>query len=228
MGIEAEHDGSRRKLDLNHITVNTQSSIRIEGSQVLYFDPFQIGTASQDADMIFITHDHYDHFDPPSIAKIKKESTILIAPESMKKKTLSGSGISQEKCLFYQPGERYEQGNLVIETIPSYNKRKPFHPKGKRLQGYVVRMDGIRYYVSGDTDVNEDIEKVQCDVAMIPIGGFYTMDKKQAAGYIAKLKPKAVIPTHYGSIVGDRTDGRDFQRELAGMDSGIQVELKLE
>lgn len=89
-------------------------------------------------------------------------------------------------------------------------------------------MDDIRYYVSGDTDVNEDIEKVQCDVAMLPIGGFYTMDKKQAADYAAKLKLKAVIPTHYGSIVGNRTDGRDFQKELEGLDSGIQVELKLD
>lgn len=214
-------------MNLNHITVNTQSSIRIEGSQILYFDPFQIKTDCGDADMIFITHDHYDHFDPPSIAKIKKESTILVAPESMKKKALSESGISPEKCLFYQPGETHEQGNLVIETVPAYNKLKPFHPKGKKLQGYVVKMDDIRYYVSGDTDVNEDIEKVQCDVAMIPVGGFYTMDKTQAADYIAKLKPKAVIPTHYGSIVGDKIDGQDFKKKLESLDGGIQVELKL-
>lgn len=215
-------------MELNHITVNTQSSIRIEGSWILYFDPFQIKTAVRDADMIFVTHDHYDHFDPPSIANIKKESTLLVAPESMQKKVLSESGMSPDRCLFYRPEERYEQGNLVIETIPAYNKLKPFHTKGKKWQGYVVKMDDIRYYVSGDTDVNEDIEKVQCDVAMLPIGGFYTMDKKQAADYVAKLKPKAVIPTHYGSIVGNRTDGRDFQKELEGMDSGIQVELKLD
>lgn len=214
-------------MNLNHVTVNTQSSIRIEGSQVLYFDPFEIKSVSQDADIIFITHDHYDHFDPPSIAKIKKEDTILIAPESVKKKVLSESDISPVKCLFYQPGEKFEQDSLVIETIPAYNKLKLFHPKGKRLQGYVVKMDDVRYYVSGDTDVNEDIENVKCDVAMIPIGGFYTMDKKQAADYIAKLKPKAVIPTHYGSIVGNKTDGRDFKKELERMDSGIQVELKL-
>lgn len=214
-------------MNLNHITVNTQSSIRIEGSQILYFDPFQIKTDSRDADMIFITHDHYDHFDPPSIAKIKNENTLLAAPESMKKKALSESGISPEKCLFYRPEEKYEQGGLVIETIPAYNKLKPFHPKGKKLQGYVVKMDDVRYYVSGDTDVNEDIEKVRCDVAMIPIGGFYTMNKEQAADYIAKLKPKAVIPTHYGSIVGDKTDGQDFKKKLESLDGGIQVELKL-
>ena len=88
-------------------------------------------------------------------------------------------------------------------------------------------MDDIRYYVSGDTDVNEDIKKVRCDVALIPIGGFYTMDWKQAAEYIAQIKPQAVIPTHYGSIVGNKTDGEDFRKMLEGLNGKIRVELKL-
>ena len=184
-------------MNLNHVTVNTQSSIRIEGSKVLYFDPFQITEATNDADIIFITHEHYDHFELDSIAKIKKEDTLLVAPESMKKKVISEGGLASDQCVFYNPGEEHKQGEITIETISAYNKLKPFHPKGKKWQGYVVQMDGIRYYVAGDTDVNEDIRKVQCDVAMIPIGGHYTMDKKQAADYAAALKPQAVIPTHY-------------------------------
>ncbi len=214
-------------MTLSNITVNIQSSIRIEGSKILYFDPYQISNAAHDADLIFITHEHYDHFEPESIAKLKKKDTLLVAPESMKKKALSESGIAQENCLFYQPGESFEAGGVAVETIPAYNKLKPFHPKGKKWQGYVVTMDDTRYYVSGDTDVNEDIKKVHCDVALIPIGGFYTMDWKQAAEYIAQLKPKAVVPTHYGSIVGKKTDGQDFQRMLEGLDGGIQVALKL-
>ena len=114
----------------------------------------------------------------------------------------------------------------MIETVPAYNKLKPFHPKANKWQGYIVTMDDIRYYVAGDTDVNEDIKKVQCDVALIPIGGHYTMDKKQAADYIADLKPKAVIPTHYGSIVGNKADGTEFKDYLEKMDKDIQVELK--
>lgn len=215
-------------MNLNNITVNTQSSIRIAGSKILYFDPYEIRTAARDADIIFITHDHYDHFDPASIEKIKKETTLLVAPESMQKKALSESGIAEKQCLFLNPGEKKEAGGLPVETIPAYNKLKPFHTKGKRWQGYVVTMDDIRYFVSGDTDVNEDIRKVQCDVALLPIGGTYTMDWKQAAEYAAQLKPKAVIPTHYGSIVGKKTDGGDFQRELVRMDGDIQVELKLD
>ena len=214
-------------MNLNHVTVNTQSSIRIEGSKVLYFDPFQITDTKHDADVIFITHEHYDHFEPDSIAKIKKDSTLLVAPESMKKKVISEGGLASDQCVFYNPGEEHKQGEITIETIPAYNKLKPFHPKGKKWQGYVVQMDGIRYYVAGDTDVNEDIRKVQCDVAMIPIGGHYTMDKKQAADYAAALKPQAVIPTHYGSIVGNKTDGQDFEKDVKAKDPGIQVELKL-
>lgn len=214
-------------MNLTNMTVNIQSSIRVEGSKILYFDPYQIQSAAHDADFIFITHEHYDHFEPESIAKLKKVDTRLIAPESMKKKALSESGITSENCMFYQPGETHEEQGLLIETIPAYNKLKPFHTKGKKWQGYIVTLDDIRYYVSGDTDVNEDIMKVQCDVAMLPIGGFYTMDWKQAAEYVAQIKSKAVIPTHYGSIVGKKTDGQAFQKELETLDRNIQVELKL-
>lgn len=212
-------------MNLDHITVNAQSSIRIEGSQILYFDPFQVAGSKCDADVIFITHDHYDHFEPDSIAKVKKESTLLVAPEGMKKKVLAEAGIAPDRCVFYDPGEVHEVGDLTVETIPAYNKLKPFHPRGKKWQGYVVTMDGTRYYVAGDTDVTEEIKKVQCDVALIPIGGTFTMDRNQAADYIAALKPGAVIPTHYGSIVGSRSDGPAFQSDLAG--KGIRVELKL-
>lgn len=214
-------------MNLNNIMVNTQSSIRIEGSKILYFDPFKIETDRHDADMIFITHEHFDHFEPESIMKLKKENTILVAPESMKKQVLSTQGLTSDNCVFYKPNETHDQGDITIETIPAYNKLKPFHPKSKKWQGYVVKMDDIRYYVAGDTDVNEDIKKVQCDVAMIPIGGHYTMDKKQAAEYIVGLKPKAVIPTHYGSIVGDKADGQAFKADVERLDGEIQVEIRL-
>lgn len=214
-------------MNLNNITVNTQSSIRIEGSKILYFDPFKIESDSHDADMIFITHEHYDHFEPGSIMKLKKENTILVAPESMKKQVLSTQGLTSDNCVFYNPNETHEQGDITIETVPAYNKLKPFHTKSKKWQGYVVKMDDIRYYVAGDTDVNEDIKKVKCDIAIIPIGGHFTMDKKQAAEYIAGLKPKAVIPTHYGSIVGDKADGQAFKADVERLDEGIQVEIRL-
>ena len=103
---EETETGGWIKMNLNNITVNTQSSIRIAGSKILYFDPYQIGEAVHDADIVFITHDHYDHFEPSSIEKIRKETTLLVAPESMKKKALSEFGMATAQCLFWNPGER--------------------------------------------------------------------------------------------------------------------------
>ena len=214
-------------ISTDNISVNMNSSIRIAGSQILYFDPYEIKEQKNDADVIFITHEHYDHFQPESILNIKKEGTILVAPESMKEKALKESGIPDEKCEFYRPGTVHKLGKLLIETIPAYNKIKPYHPKTKRWLGYLVKMDGVSYYVSGDTDSNEEIRKVNCDVALVPIGGQFTMGVKHAAELIQKMKPKAVVPTHYGSVAGKPTDGTDFKELLEGSGKDIQVDLKL-
>lgn len=213
-------------MDLSNITVNAQSSIRIAGEKVLYFDPFGITEEKHDADIIFITHEHFDHFQPESIARIKKENSVIVAPASMEKQIKAESGISNIEL--WEPGTIHELCGLPIETVPAYNSLlKPFHTKSKRWQGYVVMMDGIKYYVAGDTDVNDDIKKVICDVALIPIGGKFTMDKKQAADYIVNLKPKAVIPTHYGNIVGNPKDGADFRELVESQDGNIEVKLVL-
>lgn len=213
-------------MDLSNITVNAQSSIRIEGDKILYFDPFNVEDERHDADVIFITHEHFDHFQPESIAKVKNENTVIVAPVSMEKQIKAESGITNIQL--FEPGTIHEFGGLLIETIPAYNGiLKPFHTKGKRWQGYVVKMDEIKYYVAGDTDVNDDIKKVDCNVALIPIGGKFTMDKRQAADYILELKPQAVIPTHYGAVVGSPEDGSDFKALVEAGDGAIQVELKL-
>lgn len=213
-------------MDLSNITVNAQSSIRIEGNKILYFDPFNILEEKHDADIVFVTHEHFDHFQPESIAKIKNENTVIIAPLSMEKQIKAESGIAHIEL--WEPGTVHEIDGLWIQTIPAYNKPlKPFHPKRNKWQGYIVKMDEIRYYIAGDTDVNDDIMNVDCDVALVPIGGKFTMDKKQAAEYIIELKPKAVIPTHYGAVVGKQTDGSDFKVLVGNADKSIQVELKL-
>lgn len=213
-------------MELANITVNAQSSIRIAGAKTIYFDPFNVAEEKHDADIIFITHEHFDHFQPESIAKIKKEMTVLVAPASMEKQIRAESGVSDVEL--WEPGTLHELQGLQVETVPAYNASlKPFHTKGKKWQGYIVQMDGIRYYVAGDTDVNEDVKKVRCDVALLPIGGKFTMDKKQAAALVAEMKPCAVVPTHYGDIVGSPADGRDFKELVEKSDGGIQVELKL-
>ena len=214
-------------MDLSNITINKQSSIRIAGSKILYFDAFQIEDEKHDADYIFVTHEHFDHFDPASIAKVMKPDSIIIAPESMKKKLLKELAVNESQCVFCLPKTTRELTPILVETVPAYNNIKPFHTKSSKWLGYIVKMDGISYYVAGDTDPNEDVKKVKCDVALIPIGGHYTMDKKHAADLICEMKPKAVIPTHYGEIVGSPTDGSDFKDYIDIADKEIQVELKL-
>lgn len=214
-------------MDLSNITVNTQSSIRIAGSKTLYFDPFQVEGEPHDADIVFITHEHFDHFEPESIAKVAGPGTILAAPLSMKDKAAEQSAVPGERCVFFSPGEAREVEGLRVQAVPAYNRLKPFHPKGKQWVGYLVEMDDTTYYVAGDTDAQGDIRTLSCDVAMIPIGGHYTMDKKQAADLICSMKPKAVIPTHYGSIVGNAADGSGFQKLVEEKLPGVQVELRL-
>ncbi len=212
-------------MDLSNITVNAQSSIRITGSKVIYFDPFEVGNERHDADIIFVTHEHYDHFDAASIRNVKNDKTVIVAPASMEK--VLKKEFSDINTELWEPGTIHEFMGLWIETVPAYNILMPFHTRGSRWQGYLVKMDGVTYYIAGDTDVNEDNRGVRCDVALLPIGGKYTMDKKQAAEFAFSIKPKAVIPTHYGKVVGKPEDGTDFVKLIKEYGAAIQVELKL-
>lgn len=209
-------------MSYDHIQVNTQSSIRIEGSKVVYFDPFQISTEAHDADLICITHAHYDHFDPESILKVSNQDTELAAPASMAKEL--GKLAWKGRMHFLAPGERVETAGLIITAIPAYNKLKPFHPKRNGWLGYLLEMDGTVYYVAGDTDAVKELQEIRCDVALVPIGGKFTMNAPEAAGMVNKIKPKAAIPTHYGSIVGKLQDADTFRKMI---DREVQVVVKL-
>ncbi|MCD7709228.1 MAG: MBL fold metallo-hydrolase, partial [Clostridiales bacterium] len=195
--------------DLENVRINTQSSIRIEGERIVYFDPFGIDKAAHDADLIFITHDHYDHFSPEDIEKVKNENTQIVFPEGLKK-DMKKSGIAPEKWHAVKPGGKYEICGLAVETVAAYNKAKPFHEKRSGWVGYVVAMDGTRYYAMGDSDATREAEGVSCDVLFIPIGGTYTMDVREAAGLANKIRPQVAVPIHYGSIVGKKSDADEF------------------
>lgn len=200
---------------MREITVNTQSSIKINN---IYFDPFKISSETHDASIIFITHSHYDHFDLDSINKVKNDKTIFIIPDDDNIK----SKLDNYQVVY--PNTKYNINNLVIETIPSYNLNKPFHPKDNNWLGYLVTIDNETYYIMGDTDITPENKLVKCDYLFIPIGGTYTMDYIEAANLTNIIKPKIVFPIHYGSIVGDKEDYNRF-KDLVNND--IEVIKKL-
>jgi len=205
----------------DRITVNTQSSIRIEAERVVYADPLKLESAPGDADIILITHAHFDHFSPEDIRKAAKPGTVLVLPESMRADA-EKSGIADIVTL--SPGETREILGVTVEAVAAYNIGKPMHPKKNGWLGYIVTLGGTRIYIAGDTDVTPEAEAVHCTVAMVPVGGIYTMNAKEAAQLVNSIRPAFAIPTHYGSLVGTKKDGKAFADRL---DADITAVYKL-
>ena len=197
------------------IDVFTQAAIKMVGDKVIYFDPYLIKDEYHDADYIFITHDHYDHYDEESINNIKNDNTKIILPICLKDKPNN---------LVVEPNKEYEIDGIKFKTIPSYNIEKQFHPREKEYVGYLIELEGLTYYIMGDTDVTSEALEVTPDVCFVPIGGKFTMDYLEAVDYINKINPKKVIPIHYGSIIGDITLGERFKEKI---NKNIEVEIKI-
>ena len=198
---------------LENIEVLCHSSIKFYKEKVIYIDPFKIDKNYNDADIIFITHDHYDHYSEDDIDKIKKDDTVIVASEELLTKLLR-KGFRQDYIIIVEPNEKYIVESIKFETVPAYNTNKQFHPKENGWVGYIIEIKGIRYYIAGDTDITEENKKVKCDVAFVPVGGTYTMDFKEAAYLINEIKPQVTVPIHYGSIVGTNQDATDFSKLL--------------
>ena len=185
------------------------SSIKIkEVDKAIYFDPYKIKENFNDADYIFCTHSHYDHFSPEDIEKIKKQGTKLIVPKDIKKE--AEKLVEKENTIVIEPDKEYNIDDLKVKTTYAYNISKNYHPKKNKWVGYIVETNGTKYYVAGDTDNIPEIQEIECDIAFLPIGGTFTMDYKEAAELGNKKKKKIVVPTHYGEIVGDKEDGKRF------------------
>lgn len=197
----------------NKITINCHSSIKITDNKIIYFDPYKINDNYKDADIIFITHDHYDHFDVDSINKIIKDDTILVIPDKMNVENLLE--INSKNIVKVLPNKTYDIRGYKIETIPSYNINKNFHPKENNWVGYIITINNERIYVAGDTDITSENKKVKCDIALVPIGGKFTMNYNEAAEFINLIKPKTVIPTHYAEIIGSKIDGENFKKLIS-------------
>ncbi len=206
---------------LENIKVLCHSSIKFEKGQIIYFDPYNINENYNDADVIFITHSHYDHFSEEDILKVKKETTKIVVPEDLYDRSLE-LGFTENNILVVTPNMEYEVSNIKFKTIPAYNINKNFHPKANNWVGYLITLDNVVYYIAGDTDITEENKKIKCDVAFVPIGGTYTMTAKEAASLVNEINPKVVVPIHYGLIVGTKEDAEIFKESL---NNNIECEI---
>lgn len=209
---------------IENIEVLCHSSIKIKKEKVIYIDPFKIEKNYNDADIIFITHDHYDHYSEEDMDKVKKEDTVIVAPKSLLSKLLE-KDFDQDAIITVEPNEESIVKGIKFKTIPAYNTNKSFHPKENGWLGYIIEIDDNQYYIAGDTDMTEENKKVKCDVAFVPVGGTYTMDFKEAAMLINKIKPKIAVPIHYGSIVGVKQDATNFS-ELVHPEIKCEILIK--
>lgn len=204
---------------MGDIQINCHSSIKLLGEKIVYIDPFKIKEQINDADFIFITHPHYDHFSPQDIEKVINNNTIIIAPSSMKNEV---DKLYNNEKIYVEPENEYKLKGISFYTTYAYNKNAPFHPKENKWVGYIIKLDK-KYYIAGDTDNIDELLKINCDVALVPVGGTYTMNYEEAANLANNINANVVIPTHYGDIVGDKNDGINF-KELVKNKS---VEIKL-
>ncbi|MBI5527620.1 MAG: MBL fold metallo-hydrolase [Deltaproteobacteria bacterium] len=176
--------------------------------KVIYIDPYELKGAVP-ADIILVTHDHYDHCVPEDVAKIVKGDTTIVTDAASAKK-LKGS------VKVVKPGDKVTVGGVAIEAVPAYNTNKKYHPKADGKLGFIFTVDGVRIYHAGDTDFIPEMKKMKADIALLPVSGTYVMTPPEAVEAALAIKPAIAIPMHYGAIVGSDADARAFKESLAG------------
>jgi len=183
-------------------------SFRIDAMKTIYFDPYQIANGPK-ADLILITHEHFDHCSPDDVAKIQSTGTVIVTEKDSAKKLTGDVRILKQ-------GESVVVDTVKIEAVPSYNMDKAFHPKKNDWLGFIVETEGVRIYHAGDTDFIREMKDFQVDIALLPVSGTYVMTADQAVKAALAINPKLAIPMHYGTIVGSDEDALKFKKALEG------------
>ena len=204
------HDMAAKIVWLGH------DGFRIEAEKTIYIDPYKIGSAAP-ADIILVTHEHYDHCSPEDVRRIQKPGTVIVTEKDSAEK-LSGD------IRIVAPGESITVGDVTISAVPAYNIGKDFHPKAKGWLGFIVDVAGIKIYHAGDTDFIPEMNDFAADIALLPVSGTYVMDARQAVEAALAIGPGMAMPMHFGTIVGSETDATDFSRALSGK---IEVRIPL-
>lgn len=192
---------------LKGVSHYSQATVRIQGDKVVYFDPTSIYGEPRDADIIFITHTHGDHFSPADMKKLAKDSTVVAIPTSGVVKAKE-SGFAN--ILEVEPSKDYEAGGIKFKAVPAYNTNKVNHKKEFNWVGYIVQTNGSSYYFAGDVDIMPEMKDIKADIAFLPVGGTYTMTADEAATAANTIMPKVAVPIHFSDVVGSEADAAKF------------------
>ncbi len=203
--------GGDTTMNTDHIYWLGHASFRIEDStRQIYIDPWKLSDSTPKADIVLITHAHYDHYSAEDIEKIRKPTTVFVAPKDVADKIVG-------KVIVAEPGKKYQVEGLEVEAVPAYNIGKKFHPKENKWVGYVITLtNGQRIYHTGDTDAIPEMKQLSVDVALMPCGGTYTMTAEEVAEVANSFMPKVLIPMHWGDIVGAEKDAETVQKLFKG------------
>ncbi len=187
-------------------------SFALEGTKVVVIDPFKIAKAYR-ADVLLITHEHFDHLSPDDIKKVVSATTKVVAPRLCEAELAK----LHLETTYVSPGAHIEVSGVKIDALPAYNLNKfrapgqVFHPKQDGRVGYVVNLDGVTFYHAGDTDAIPEVRGLTVDVALLPVSGTYVMTAEEAADASNRMNVKVAVPMHVGAIVGSRADAEMFK-----------------
>jgi len=191
------------------------SSFLIKSNKKIYIDPYQIPENSEQADIIFITHSHYDHCSFEDIKKIVKKNTkIILTADSQSKITKLSIPV---EIKIVEPNKEFFIENIKVNTIPAYNLENHGHDKEEGWVGYIIKIKDTIIYHAGDTDFIPEMnnltgynQKNIKFIALIPIGGRFTMNVDEAVEAVKKIKPFLAIPMHYDNLIGTKEDAEEF------------------
>ncbi len=195
--------GGEKKMENIRWLGHSSILVEKEGKNI-YVDPWKLKANLPQADLILITHAHYDHCSPEDVNKIASDKTTIIAPADCFEKIKKG--VKKQ----ISPGKEIDLGWVKVEGVCAYNVNKQFHPKSNNWVGYVIKFSDTSIYVAGDTDFIPEMKNIKAKIVIVPVGGTYTMTAEEAANAVNVIKPEIAIPIHFGDIVGSKADAEKF------------------
>ena len=198
------------------ITWLGHDGFKLQRGKIVYVDPYQLQTAAEPADLVCVTHEHFDHLSVDDLRKVVTTHTTVVTIPACQQ---AASGLRPKTVRVVKPGDRLDAEGIAIEVLPAYNTSKfrspgmPFHPQADGKVGFILGIGGIRIYHAGDTDeIPEMARAAGVDVALLPVSGTYVMTAAEAIKACQTIRPQLAIPMHYGAIVGTAADAEAFQK----------------